>query len=701
MVPTTPHKLPYDPVRQDTHEPPKVVQPTNVILWATAKRTRNPPLRSHDNSVWEALTLRGHDRSVACKGDWVCLADSTSNIPFPNATHTALARLIHVIPHSEGTPRGPYWTTFIAYDDITEKTITTKKICKRPPTPHPDETTDQTGDVPNDDDSSPTSSPTRANNQTPEVLSSNRQGQATRTPTDKDVAQPTSPDSHPPAPPYTQAASMPAYPQNPQTIQDAPTREDVRFANTADTPQTQHTIDAQIAAPATGSQTVTYTHIPPNLHFHKTQPSQPTTGDKEAQNTTTQIDQGPSNTGVTTNTAQTANQETTQGDTGNQQDAMTVDTDETPGRNDSPSNNNPVPPPKTTPPTIDPAFAPTPPGGFPYTQLGTDPTFLLDNEIQAACEAKPFPKIWARLWRGGYDEETQTNDILSLQRLVFQKTGQRPRIIPPIRNDQAKKGKNHDKRYNPPYHYLIYGISAEACETLTSSQAVSTKDTQAFFVQYNPPPPTFLCTIRGFHFNILEDESSPEENFDVDGTVLEIIQKTLRRDPEFEQLIRTRCTSGDSPNTFISALIVERHFADTPRARGDDPNTPAKKELRWNLYFKAPPPLKREGYYTLATYFSQKKYVDFEWGRAHPLAGDAKYHCVNCKAANHISKECTYLMVSGWHGNPAGEEAPPTLEYIDQAPQQQPQESNHRGGGGGGNRGNNSGGRRGRGNCYR
>ncbi|KAG6825715.1 hypothetical protein H0H92_002737, partial [Tricholoma furcatifolium] len=309
-------------------------------------------------------------------------------------------------------------------------------------------------------------------------------------------------------------------------------------------------------------------------------------------------------------------------------------------------------PPAPKPAVIDPAFALTPREGFPYTQLGTHPTFLLSEEVQSACDAIPFPKIWACLWRGGYDEEKQKDDILSLQRLIFLRTGQRPRIIPPIRDEKAKKGRHHDRRYNPPYHYLIYDIPQDACETLTNARALSTKDTQAFFIQYSPQPPNFICTVCGFHFNILADESSPEKDLDVDDKVLKIIQQALRRDQEFEHLIRIRCTSGDSPDAFIAALAVERHLADVPRERGDDPNSPPKKESRWNLYFRAPPPLKRDGYYTLAQYFAQKKYVDVLWGRAQPLAGDAKYHCQTISRRNALTSLSPAGMEPPWEKTP-------------------------------------------------
>ncbi|KAG6809382.1 hypothetical protein H0H92_000471 [Tricholoma furcatifolium] len=559
-------------------------------------------------------------------------------------------------------------------------------------------------DSPIDYDPSPTSSPTGAHSQVEGLPLPEPNDTYARPPTSKGQIQATSLDSPQPAPPYTQAETIHPYPQPSLTTQNTLTRNDNptdpgehnstdhQAQGTTHTPDTSQAIDTQ----ATPRE-----RLPKDLHFHKTPVAHQQPGPQEHNAPTVQTAQSSAANQASAAPAQTEIPQQNPSTNNESQDAMTVDTEGQGNENPDKPRGGPQPPPPPKPTVVDPAFAPTPRDGFPYTQLGTHPTFLLSEEVQSACDAKPFPKIWARLWRGGYDEEKQKDDILSLQKLIFLRTGQRPHIIAPIRDEKAKKGRNHDRRYNPPYHYLIYGIPKEACETLTSARALSTKDTQAFFIPYDPPPPNFLCTIRGFHFNILADESSPEQNLDIDDTVLKIIQRELRRDQEFEHLVRIRCTSGDSPETFITALAIERHLADVPRERGDDPNAPPKKELRWNLGFRAPPPLKRDGYYTLALYFAQKKYIDIEWGRAQPLADDAKYHCVNCKAANHVSKECSYLIIPGWHGAPAGEDAPESLEHADQAPHIQNRGPPRRGGGGGGFRGYYDGGRRGQGKRYR
>ncbi|KAG6824845.1 hypothetical protein H0H92_005639 [Tricholoma furcatifolium] len=492
-----------------------------------------------------------------------------------------------------------------------------------------------------------------------------------------------SPDSQPPAPPYSQAEGTPTYPQPTQATQDTPmdtsdtlpesemTTGDQRTTENPDTNAGQQTPNEELAMT---QQETTHSQIPRDLHFRKDKHANP----PPAQTST--VAHASQQVLPATTPSQSAMQQQGAPNSESQPEAMLVDREG--GREDNtplPGNSNPQPPPPTTPAANESAFAPAPANGFPYTQLGTDPTFLLSDDTLTTCEAKPFPKMWARLWRGGYNEEKQADN----------RTGQRPRITIPTRDSKAKRGRNHnDKAYNPPYHFLIYGISEEACDALLTARAVSTKDTQAFFVPYHPTTPHFICTIQGFMFDIFVDESSPESNLNVDETVLTIVQKALRNDTEFEHLIRTRCTSGASHETFIKALTVVSHLAmslktkeTTPTPRPSRcpskqrrrPQRPAQERNEVEPILPPPPPAQTR------QFFSQKKYNDMDWGRGHPLVGDAKYHCVNCKATDHVSKQCVYLTVPGWHRVAAGEEALTTIEHADQAPQSQ--DPHHRGGG--------------------
>ncbi|KAG6824798.1 hypothetical protein H0H92_005803, partial [Tricholoma furcatifolium] len=222
------------------------------------------------------------------------------------------------------------------------------------------------------------------------------------------------------------------------------------------------------------------------------------------------------------------------------------------------------------------SFTQVPEHGFPYVQLGTDPTFILSDKRKA-------PKLWC---------------------LVYQKTKQKPRIIA-LTHAENVKIKSRDKLL-PLYHYLIYEITKEACDKLIAERAVSSLQMQAFFVPYNPANPNYICTIRGFHFDILKDESSPDSDVDVNTTVRNIVQDELRSDQAFARIICARCITRHPIDTFIGAIEVISHTANLPKPRGSHPNDPHPTETRWNLYFNGSPPLQREGYYALTDFFTQK-----------------------------------------------------------------------------------------------
>ncbi|KAG6824915.1 hypothetical protein H0H92_005422 [Tricholoma furcatifolium] len=124
-VPTTTTALPSDAASQGDHIPPQTIQQTQTTLWAEAKCTITtpPPFHIRVQSEWEVLTLNGHDRNIAREGDWICLVDAHTHIPFPNATHTALTELNSVIPHSEGSLKGPGWRSFLATDHVENRAI--------------------------------------------------------------------------------------------------------------------------------------------------------------------------------------------------------------------------------------------------------------------------------------------------------------------------------------------------------------------------------------------------------------------------------------------------------------------------------------------------------------------------------------------------------------------------------------------------
>ncbi|KAG6826254.1 hypothetical protein H0H92_000534 [Tricholoma furcatifolium] len=559
---------------------------------------------------------------------------------------------------------------------------------------------------------SPTDSPTRMNTGDPHKLPppSHAGGTTTHdpsTPTGGVLRTPVSSEQRPPAPPYTRNAEpiQPGQTNNAAQVQ-ATQPQNLQGPTTTPSHPPDASTNNREAHGGTTSLGNAYTPplpIPRDLHFRKT-----TTQQQEAAPTPVPVamHESPSETHASSRDTATPQPEAmvVDGDAQNTDDSgenaqSTGDANATSANADTngqgngpppPVRTEPPPPPPPNPPADTVDFTPIPEGGFPYVQLGTDPTFRLAENKKNACETKPHPKIWARLWRGEYDDspQTQTRDILLIQRAIFQRTQEKPQILAPTRDDSTHMGGRG--KYLPPHHFLVSGISKETCDRLVAERAVSTPQAQVFFVPYNPGNPSYICTITGFLFDTAADESSPKSDVDPDAEVLRIVQESLRDDQSFKSIIRARCAAKHPPEVFIQAIRVVRHEANLPKPRGSTPNAPHPKESRWHLYFNTTPPLQRTGFYALTSFFAQKKYEDLEWGSGGPLPPGEIYHCVCCKAADHFSSDCPYLMVPGWHGiAPEDEGHSPSLEATlargaarGRAPR--------RGGNGGGGRGKGS-----------
>ncbi|KAG6809904.1 hypothetical protein H0H92_014173 [Tricholoma furcatifolium] len=421
---------------------------------------------------------------------------------------------------------------------------------------------------------SPSQSPSTKQAQLPKLLR-NQPLTILETPANRSIQTPAGSEHRPSAPPYTRDANAAPTPQplNPtqtalthaddqppaQTIQQDDTH---RRTETTHPPATQHT---RIPNPVTETTPIESTpsplpsNLPIGLRFKKNIPSQ----DGQMAQAVNQT------------------QSTQPGEAAPQRDDMAVDNFEQDNDPDSPHPNRNPPTPTNTPGDEDTApdsvpFAPTPPNGFPHVQLGSDPTFLLAKKTKDACDAKPHPKFWAHLWQSEYDKGTQGKAQLALQRIIYQRTNEKPNSS--HQHETKTRKAEAETNSSPP----TTSSSAKACNLLLEERAASTPQTQAFFIPFNPSNPTYICTIRGFNFEALDDESSPITGANIDAIVRRVVQNELKEDQTFASLIRTWCMSSASLNTFINAIGTQGHMANLPKPRGSNANAPHPKEQRWN-----------------------------------------------------------------------------------------------------------------------
>ncbi|KAG6808060.1 hypothetical protein H0H92_005545 [Tricholoma furcatifolium] len=122
------------------------------------------------------------------------------------------------------------------------------------------------------------------------------------------------------------------------------------------------------------------------------------------------------------------------------------------------------PPPGLPPNVVVPDYTVPPAMGFPTIHLGTLPNYFMDEHTMKDFDSRPEPKFWARMWMGVHDEERSILDINAIRRHIYYKTGEKALVIPPMRRDEIVKATGRMKRFHPPYHYLVTGLSQDAAQ---------------------------------------------------------------------------------------------------------------------------------------------------------------------------------------------------------------------------------------------
>ncbi|KAG2745067.1 hypothetical protein P692DRAFT_20820729 [Suillus brevipes Sb2] len=139
----------------------------------------------------------------------------------------------------------------------------------------------------------------------------------------------------------------------------------------------------------------------------------------------------------------------------------------------------------------------TPSGGFPVPQLGESVWRNVPPSLQAKWTQKPGAKAWARLYRAKYEENAQAT-VAKLRRVITQLIGgvrATDMIISPPTADETLF-----ERYAQPWHLLISSIPIEAIELLTTLAVCATAEVTCFFVPFEQPLPTYICTIENLTF---------------------------------------------------------------------------------------------------------------------------------------------------------------------------------------------------------
>ncbi|KAG6896828.1 hypothetical protein C0992_005783 [Termitomyces sp. T32_za158] len=305
---------------------------------------------------------------------------------------------------------------------------------------------------------------------------------------------------------------------------------------------------------------------------------------------------------------------------------------------------------------------PTLVGGFPMIHLSTPPWFNLLPEQRTMFDTYPEPKFWIREWQAS-NATDQMATCDKLKELLQQMTGERTKLSTPQPEKELITRRRND-RHKPPFHFLVSGISERAGSILLSHPVISTPEASAFILPYNPPLPSFLCTLEGFTLSIRNLEAIQE----AEECATDIVRKTLLDNEDVVTLLKSKLIDDTTsqynlePATEILAAIVVLLAKGEDKADRATQNKPRKP--LWNVFFKKPPPVTWTNYFVLLQHVRNIKFVDMDYGSATPVEEEHRLHCFNCKGADHNPAQCSFATLVGWFGNKAPEKIEESAEFA-------------------------------------
>ncbi|KAF8844900.1 hypothetical protein BDN67DRAFT_893814 [Paxillus ammoniavirescens] len=313
-----------------------------------------------------------------------------------------------------------------------------------------------------------------------------------------------------------------------------------------------------------------------------------------------------------------------------------------------PSAPPPLPPPPTTPPTPEELggiiaegvrtlpggvkLTATPPDGFPVPQLGESVWRNTSQENRTRWPQKAGPKAWVRTFRAQYEENAQET-VATLRYIITRLFNsnyltQNLVVSTPVADHPLQE------RCPPPWHFLVSGLPESCILTLTNLAVCSTPEITCFFVPYEQPLPTYICTLENFSY-----PDSAASN----TAVAAVVQKELQWAPEVSQFIHDHLRTPDANAAIValgsirvSSLVVAE--------------SPTQRKTVWNVYCDSPPELSLDHYFEWSALLRRIRYHSEDYGVGTARVEDKQYICVNCKSLDHPSGLCPYPRIHGWFG---------------------------------------------------
>lgn len=183
----------------------------------------------------------------------------------------------------------------------------------------------------------------------------------------------------------------------------------------------------------------------------------------------------------------------------------------------------------------------------------------------------------------GLDDVSQISDSIKAALGL-----QAPPVVAPPTPAMGKQ-----KRDSPPYCALVSGISAETAETLVERCFLVTKDFMVIFLDFIPPPYTFVTTLKGF---VLPRHTPMETVEDVNNFVAHTLFEGGSNSETTRQIRRFLANCRDNiPDSFLPIDDTVKYLRKTITieylelvGRRDVGTGEGKGHPAWNLYIEPP-----------------------------------------------------------------------------------------------------------------
>ena len=218
-----------------------------------------------------------------------------------------------------------------------------------------------------------------------------------------------------------------------------------------------------------------------------------------------------------------------------------------------------------------------------------------------------------------------------------------PVVAPPTPAPGRQKGDS------PPYCALVSNISAETAETLVERRFLVTEGSMTIFLDFIPPPYTFVTTLKGF---VLPGRSPTETVDDVNGIVAHTLFEGGSDSETTRRIRRFLANCRDNiPPSFFAIDDTVKYLRKTIAieylelvGRRDVGTGEGKGHLAWNLYIE-PPTTSSEGLREWRKLIRRIVFVTTTNGAGSTYR---TFRCTVCRSENHPGGMCALPEQPGW-----------------------------------------------------